>query len=345
LPVPLLREPPALIMKRRGPSGLDDAMAIAGFANSSHLAMLCGIWSRQLELLRPDVIVGFNSPLIWLIGAAFAPTFAAGSGNFLPPVLGSGFPRISATAPPLAADHVMIRNASAILENLKLPALEGLSDVISRCRQLLYGLPQLDPYLQLRKRPSLGVLGPPAVMAPTATKKRVAAFLDVFCPNIEALLLGLAGTDRIECDLHVSGATAGMLRFLQQQPNLKVWADCEQLIAQTGTMAGLIHHGEPDLVELALMSGLPQLALPFADHQGLVVGNFVWMGCVSKAAASESIADNSGLFRSFVKNASLTVHARHHAAQLQASGVQNALPLFVEEIVGSAPARGVIAAS
>jgi hypothetical protein len=332
LPAPLLREPPELILKRRPPSGFDDIMAISGFANSAQLQALAKSWATQLELLRPDAIVGFSSPLLWLVGPCFASTFAAGSGDLLPPAIGSGFPRLSASAPPLAADHAMIANANLVLQHLGAKPIDSLADLLERCQPLLYGLPWLDPHLQLRRQPSLGMLTEPPTVAPVAAKKRIAAVLDVFSPNIEALLLGLAGVDDIELEIFLAGATAGMTRFLGQHKHVSVARDFSDLASRLGQMSGLIHHGDSDLAEIAMALGVAQLTLPFLPHQQNAVGNFEWMGSMAKASPSDAIAANADMLKWFAGNMSLVVHAQHHARQMKATGLAWALPAIVDRI-------------
>jgi hypothetical protein len=339
LAAPLLREPPELVLKRRSPSGFEDVMASAGFANSVQLQALAKSWIAQLELLRPDAIVGFSSPLLWLVGPCFASTFAAGSGDQLPPVIGAGFPRMSAMAPPLAADHLMVANANAVLRELDAEPISELTDILNRTQSLLYGIPWLDPYLQLRQEPSLGMLSEPMSVAPIAVKKRYAAVLDVFSPHIEALLLGIAGADDFKCEIFLAGATAGMTRFLQQQPNVTVVTDLTDLMARLREMSGLIHYGEADLSEVALSAGVPQLVLPFLPHQSAVVGNFQWMGCAMFATVSDSIPTNAGMVRFFANNHSLAVHARHHARQMHAKGIGSAMKAVVQAIEAATPAH------
>lgn len=336
VPVPLLREPAELILKRRPAAGFDDAMAISGFANAVHLQALCRAWSKQLQLVRPDAIIGFAAPLLWLVGPVFAPSFAAGAGDNLPPLIGTGFPRLSAMAAPLAADHVMVANANLVLAELGARPIEQLNEVVSRCGQLLYGLPWLDPHLQLRPQKSLGMLAKPGSPGPVPRKKRLAAFLDVFSPNIEAWLLSMAGCDEVDSEIFLIGATAGMRRFLKQQSNVKVVDDFSELAAHLPEMTGVIHHGDADIAELALAAGISQFVLPFMPHQQTLVTNFEWMGSVAKATPSDAIVKNAEMINWFAGNASLVVHARHHARQLHSTDIAAALPPIIEQIESAA---------
>jgi hypothetical protein len=334
---PALREPPQLIMKRRPPSGFDDLMAITGFANLGHLRSLASVMRRQLALLKPDAIVGFQSPVVWLIGNTVAPTFAIGCGVNIPPRLGDGFPRLSATAAPLAADEVMLSNANTIRAELGAGELTALSEVLSQCTEILYGLPMLDPYLSLRKQKTMGVLAKTGGLTPLPAKRRIAAILDVHCPNIEALLLAIAASSEIEFDLHLHGGTAGMRRYLQQHPNVSLVDSLDHIYRNFERISALLHHGDADLLEAGLRTGRQQLVLPFLPEHHLIAGTISWVGSVQTFTPAPSIADNGARIESFIKDASLAVNAQHHARQLAANGIDDALPAIIATLETAAP--------
>ena len=52
----------------------------------------------------------------------------------------------------------------------------------------------------------------------------MAVFLDVNCPGVEMIILAV-GSNVIPADVYIRGATVGMRRFLEQQPNVTVWND------------------------------------------------------------------------------------------------------------------------
>src|SRR5262245_25666890 len=99
---PVPRAVPGLVMKRPNMDGFADLMAITGFDDKATLLALASLWDRQLQTLKPDAIIGFYTPVLWLVGPAHAPTYALGSGLTLPPVLGTSFPRLSVDSTPLA---------------------------------------------------------------------------------------------------------------------------------------------------------------------------------------------------------------------------------------------------
>ena len=336
---PVLKPPPQLVMKRPPVDGLADAMAAAGFDDKRILLTLAAVWRDQLGLLQPDVIVAFGAPVAWLVGPTIAPTLAIGSGIALPPVLGTSFPRLSADSVELADERVMLANANAVLARFGKPSLSALSEVVSNCSTLLYGLPTLDPYLQLRRSVTVGALGPirpPVVPAP---EKRVVAFLDAYCPGIETVILAFPALGYVRLDVHITRATSGMRRFLEQQPGVEIWADHGELLEQAGGARLIVHHGDQDIAQSAICGGQPQLLFPWTRQQEILTYMIGWMGVIRTQASTGSIAQISETMRSVLQDSSLIIAAQHHARQFSQVGIPNVLPVIVERVEGM-PARG-----
>jgi hypothetical protein len=336
---PLLKPSPPLAMKRAPVDGLADAMAAAGFEEKRILLTLAAVWRDQLGLLQPDVVVAFGGPVAWLVGPTVAPTLAIGSGMALPPVLGSSFPRLSADSVELADERVMLANANAVLARFGKPSLAALSEVVSNCDTLLYGLPTFDPYLQLRRSVTVGALGAMRLPLVPAPEKRVVAFLDAYCPGIETTILAFPALEDVRLDIHITRATSGMRRFLEQQPGVKVWADHGELLEQAGGARLIVHHGDQDIAQSAIYGGQPQLVFPWTRQQEILTYMIGWMGVMKTQASTSPIAQISEALSSALLDSSLNVAAQHHARQFSQVGIPNALPIIIERVEGM-PAVG-----
>jgi hypothetical protein len=337
---PVLHAAPHLVMKRGPVDGFADQMAAAGYDDKQTLITLATIWNRQLELLKPDLIVGLSTPLLWLIGPTHAPTVALGNGMALPPILGSAFPRLSVESAPLADEDVMLANANAMLGRLGKPSLAMLSDVLAGCTAILYGLPAFDPYLQLRRAITSGLLGDQPNPAVPPTEPRLAAFLDVYCPGIEMMVLALAGFDQGQVDVHISGATTSMRRFLEQQPHIKVWNDHAALLHQAASASAFVHHGAQDVAQRCLTVGRPQLIIPWTREQDILNYMIGWMSFSWMKPPTIQIDEMASTLRDLLRDTSLMVAAQHHARQLANSNMPDALPSIIERIESLArPAR------
>ncbi|HKV00039.1 MAG TPA: hypothetical protein VJR58_32380 [Vineibacter sp.] len=329
---PVLHAPPHLVMKRAPVDGFADQMAAAGYDDKQTLMTLTSVWHRQLDMLKPDVIVGFSTPVLWLVGQFYAPTVALGNGMALPPVLGTSFPRLSVDSAPLADEAMMLANANATLARFGHPSLAALSDVIAGCTSILYGLPTFDPYLQLRRSVTAGLLGEqPSPIVPPA-EQRLAVSLDVHCPGIEMIILAVAGFDQIPLDIHVSGATTSMRRFLEQHPHITVWNEHAALLEQAVKASALVHHGVQDVAQRCLCLGRPQLIIPWTREQEILNYMVGWMAFSWMKPPTISIEEMAGTLRDLLRDSSLGVAAHHHARQLANANIPDALPDIIERI-------------
>lgn len=329
---PVIRPAPHLVMKRPPIDGLADVMASMGFDDKQTLLTLATVWDRQLAALKPDVVLAFYAPVPWLVGPGHAPTFALGNGFTLPPPVGTSFPRLRAESTPLADPETLLENANAALGRLGQASLAGLSDIFERCVAIHYGVPAFDPYLQIRRTLTAGLFGEAPAPAVPPVEPRLAAFLDVHCPGIEMIVLALAGFGRTPVDVCVSGATAGMRRFLEQQPHVRVWADQAALLARAASATVLVHHGVQDVAQRCLSLGRPQLVIPWTHEQEVFNEMVRWMSFSWTKAPTVSIDEMAGTFRAALKDNSLVVSAQHHARQLAGADLPDALPGIVERI-------------
>lgn len=335
---PVVSPSPQLVMKRPPVDGFADQMAVSGYDSKQTLLTLTSIWNRQLEALKPDLIVGFRAPVLWLIGQHHAPTVAIGNGFALPPILGTSFPRLSVNSTPLADETLMLNNANAVLARFGKPALAALSEVIQGCTSILYGPPTLDPYLQLRRTLTIGLLGDSPQPTPPPTKPRLAMFLDVQCPGVEAMVLGVSGLGTVPIDIHIAGVTTGMRRFLEQQPHIKVWNDHAALLAQVGTASAIVHHGEHDIAQRCLTKGRPQLTIPWRREQEILSYMVGWMSFSWTKPPTIEVSELATTLRDMLRDNSLMVAAQHHARQFADTSLPNALPVIVAQLENLAKA-------
>jgi hypothetical protein len=329
---PVLRSAPQLVMKRPPIDGFADVIAAAGFDDKATLFTMVDIWMRMISSIKPDVIYGFYSPIVWMLGPSAARTVALGNGYGLPPALGNSFPRLTSDSSPIAADNVMLANANAALTRLGQPQIAALSEILTRCTMLLYGSPSFDPYLQLRRTLTVGLLGgspSPVVMGPAP---RLAAFLDVSCPGVESMVLALAGTATTPVDVFINGPTAGMRRFLEQHAHVKLWNEHAALLEQAASASAIVHHGEQDVAQRALSLGRPQLIVPWTREQQMTAEMMKWMGLLWTKTPNVSVEEFAGTFRAILRDGSLVVAAQHHARQLANSGMPDALPALLKPL-------------
>jgi hypothetical protein len=342
---PVPRPVPNLVMNPPAVDGFADRMAMVGFDDKETLVTLASLWNRQLLALKPEAIIGFYAPILWLVGPAHASTFALGSGLMLPPIMGTSFPRLSAGSTPLADEARMLENANAALSRNGQPPLTALSGILERCISLLYGVSSFDPYIHQRRALSIGLLGEAPTPTVPPAKERLVAFLDAYCPNIEQIVLAIASLHYIPIDVCISGATTSMRRFLEQQPHVTVWKDYASLLADAASASALVHHGVQDVAQRAISLGRPQLIIPWTREQEIFNAITQWMGFSTTKGPMTSIEEMSFALRDITRSQSLTVAAQHHARQLANTHLPDALPKIIELVEKSARSRPPITLS
>jgi hypothetical protein len=329
---PARRAPPNAIKKSPIVDGFADVMAVFGFDDKATLIVLASLWHRQLLALKPDVIVGFYTPVLWLVGPSVAPTFALGSGLMLPPLSGTSFPRLSSDSTPLADEKIMTANANAALKRIGQKPLVSLSEVLGRCTSILYGVPAFDPYLQLRRTPSAGLLGEEPKPTVPPPKERLAAFLDIYCPDIEQILFAISGVENIPIDVCVSGATSGIRQFLAQQPNIKLWTDYASLLACAANATALVHHGVQDVGQRCISLGRPQLLIPWTYEQEMFLKSVGWMDFTWVKRPGTSLQEMIGTLAAIPHQVSIAVAAQHRARELANTKLPDALPTIIQRV-------------
>ena len=330
---PAMRAVPHLVMKRPPIDGFADRLAVMGFDDKETLITLASIWNAELASIQPDAIIGIGTPILWLVGPAYAPTFAVGNGSVLAPALGNSFPRLTANSTPLADDSVMLDNANAVLSRMGQPSLATLGELVTECRPILYGLPAFDPHQLLRSNRTTGLLGTTPCPSPPPERERLAAFLDVNCPNIEMLILALAGLGHeVPLDICITGATAGMRRFLQQQPHVTLWPNYASLMDRVEDASALMHHGAQDVTQQCLVHGRPQLIIPWTAEQEMLNYMVGWMGMTWSKPPTISIDEMVATLQDLLRDTSLSVSAQHHSRQLGKTDIGDSLPAMIEQI-------------
>jgi hypothetical protein len=235
---------------------------------------------------------------------------------------------------PLTGEAVLLDNANAVLARLHRPALASISELLTNCSALLYGLPVFDPYLQLRRSMTMGLLGDTPQPTVPPAEPRLAVFLDVQCPGVEMIMLAV-GSNEMPADVYIRGATVGMRRFLEQQPNVTLWTDHQALLQACSNASVLVHHGEQDIAQRCITLGRPQLLIPWTREQEIFNYVLGWMGFTWSKKADISIGEMAGTLRDIARNPALTVAAQHHARQFANAHLGDALPAILNQIEAS----------
>ena len=113
-----------------------DVFLLWGYDDAAFMGQIAGMWKETLERLNPDLVICETAPLVNLVAKGRWPTIVIGSGYAVPP---AGQPMPTARfwqdekypAHSVRAEAVMTEVANRLRRELKLPALNYLSDLFA----------------------------------------------------------------------------------------------------------------------------------------------------------------------------------------------------------------------
>jgi hypothetical protein len=189
--------------------------------------------------------------------------------------------------PPLVSDARMLEAIADVQARRGRPAPPTLPAILAASVRALCATGALDPYAAQRKEPALGPLGTRPAPSPVPIEASLLCGFRLDAPENEALVERLLELEVPEASLVrgapgsmgplpvralVSGRGGTMARVLEQRG----WT----VLRRSGLLAALpaativAHHGDPEIAELALLAGRPQIVLP-ATADERVVGRLI----------------------------------------------------------------------
>ncbi len=267
-PVPPLR--PDLIMKPPKEGGFADKLHAQGFNSPTVLAGLCSAWRSLIDVVGPHAVISIGAPAMALASRGRTKLLVAASGESLPPIELPNWPRLHANIAPAQTDDRLLLHANLAAQSVGAAMVRVPTDILRADANLVYGLPQIDPYMALRSEAAAGPLRPLSRPCTPAGRPAMVATLDVHHPAIETLVLALTDFGRTPIHVHIRGITVPMYNFLSQTPGVNVHLDLEGALAAIPDASFVLHHASPHVAALGIGLGVPQALLPFTIEQNAV---------------------------------------------------------------------------
>jgi len=270
LPAPLPPMRPDLIMKPPKEGGFADKLFAQGFNSPAILGGLASAWRTLIDAVAPDAILSIGAPVLAFAARGYKPLLVAGSGESLPPPELETWPRLHANIAPSQTDDRLVAITGHVAGVLGAAPVRQPTDILRADRVIVYGMPQIDPYVALRAAPAAGPLRPlPSPVVP-AGKPAMLAALDVYHPDIETLVLALTDFGNTPVHVHIRGMTPPMRSYLTQSPGVVVHERIDEALRHAGEASFVLHHATARTATMCIGMGVPQALLPFTVEQNAV---------------------------------------------------------------------------
>jgi hypothetical protein len=317
LPAPLPSARPEAVAKTAREGGFVDKLAVQGFGAVESLKTLAEVWSRLLVRERTELVISIGAPVLALAARGLRPLFVLGSVESMPPPEMTRFPRIVANVAPALTDEKLLANANAVASAIGGRPVGQPPALISGDATLVYGMPQLDPYLPLRSARS-APLRPPVKVATPAGSPALVAALDVGHPFIDTVVIALTDLARAPVHVHIKGATRPMRTYLAQTNGIVLHERLEAALAHVDEATYVLHHCSPMAAEAALAAGRPHVLLPYIHEQGVVASFLERSACAHVLTSPMSAPDLADYFVRQFRDLNLTQQAQLIARDLAA---------------------------
>ncbi len=270
LPSPMPPMRPDLIMRPPKEGGFADKLFAQGFNSPTVLSGLVSAWQNLIYAVTPDVVLSIGAPVLALATRGRLPLLVAGSAESLPPPELGTWPRLHANIAPSQTDDRLVAIAQSVAEAHGTAPVKQATDILRGDHVIVYGMPQIDPYVALRQVPAAGPLRslPPPVVP--AGKPAMLAVLDVHHPEIETLVMALTDFGGTPVHVHIRGMTVPMYNFLAQSPGIVLHARLDDALAQAADTTFVLHHATARTAAICIGMGVPQALLPFTIEQNAV---------------------------------------------------------------------------
>jgi UDP:flavonoid glycosyltransferase YjiC (YdhE family) len=240
-------------------ASMGDMLAHAGLAHEAELASMIAAWRAVMQAFRIDFVVADFAPGAALAARGLLPVAMVGNGYCQPPGDMPEFPPLHHFSAPHYEPERVLETVNGVLRKAGSKPLQRLPQVFESDASLVTSLPALDPYRAMRSRPADGPVFDPVPELASRQGTGIFAYLSpgftVGAPLIETLAkLGseLAIFAPALHGAHVRALAAGGAR-IEERPI--------DLTSRLREFALAVHYGVGGTSALAMLAGVPQLAL------------------------------------------------------------------------------------
>lgn len=318
-------------------ASMGDMLANAGLAHPSELEAVVGAWRSLFRAYQVNLVLAEFAPGAALAARGVMPLAMTGNGYCQPPSDMAEFPLLHSHAPPRYVASEVEATVNQELLKFGGKPIGRLPQLFEADASFVSTLAILDPYRAVRKRRADGPLPPVLPDPATGQGSGVFAYLSpgVAVPDHLVETLSQLGP---ELAVYAPALSDG-----QKAALASAGCDCLQrpldIARDLKSFALAMHYGVGGTSSMALLAGVPQLALSLDIEKDLNGRALQDAGCgklIMLHRAGTKV--EARLIREMAGDAHLGAHAREVARQLRPSVRPEMFERFIEDCVALARA-------
>jgi rhamnosyltransferase subunit B len=258
----------AAILGKPSSATMGDVLVGAGLGHEGVVGAVMKAWLALINRIKPSLIIGEFAPGVALAARGLVPLALTGGGYSLPPSHMPAFPLMHCLSAPTCREADVVATINHVLGDHAKPLIAHLPQVFEAGATFVNTLPVLDPYRSDRLRPADGPLLGRLPERRRADAKDIFVYLS---PGVSApaYLLNALAAHGSSLRVYAPSLPPDNVRMLVDQG-----ATCLQAPLPFATELCnhrlIIHYGVTGTAAVAVLAGVPQLALSLDIEKDLV---------------------------------------------------------------------------
>ncbi|MEZ5873090.1 MAG: hypothetical protein R3D32_14860 [Nitratireductor sp.] len=236
-------------------------MTAIGFTRPELLSAVVDAWIETLKLISPGVVVCDNAPALQIAAKIRnIPTIALGTPYLMPPLDGPNLPAYDAHFSPVVDERQLLESAARIFAGHDKPPPKSMPSLLATDFRFVFGLPEIDPYLAVRRENLYLPLGDLPKLEPIPALPRYFVYLGADEPVSKKLFQAIADSG-LPADIYMRDDSGMLARFLRRR-GFNVFADPPKLDDVLPKVTHVISAGGAHVTQAAMLAGRHHIMLP-----------------------------------------------------------------------------------
>lgn len=232
-----------------------------GFHRPAALQAMVDGWLSILSLIKPAVAIVDHSPAFQIAARIRnLPVIAIGTPYLMPPLDGRTLPSVNAHISPLADELRHLESAQEVLAQYRHAAPLNLPDLLATQSRFVMGLPEIDPYLSVRREQLYLPFEPLPDHVPVPRNPSFFVYLGGDEPNGDVIFQAISDL-AVEASFYLRGENPMIARFLERRGHV-VYRDPPRLADVLPRATHLISGGGAQMTQAAMAAGRPHIIFP-----------------------------------------------------------------------------------
>ncbi len=315
----------------QGQGNYTDILAQIGFAEPDLLEAVVSGWIGLIDLVAPAALVCDHSPALHLAAKIRQkPVVAVGTPFLMPPLNGDRLPSINAFRSEMLPEDRIMSSVEHVMRGHKKPAPQSLPELLRTDFRFVFGLPEIDPWLDTRREALYSPVEPLPAFSMQKPSPEIYIYHGGEDANAETLFQAALETG-IQIKTYVRGKNRTLMRFLERR-GVECHDTPPPLTEVLPSVTHVITAAGAQTTQAAMAAGRPQMLLPRHNEAELNTTLAVGKGVAVRQPPYDSLPQIREAIIRFVEDQAMGIRAVNLGKIISQRQQQNGMPTLLAVI-------------